>query len=206
MTAYITLALIAVTVIVSWQAWERDSLFQRLILWTPAIDRRREYDRLLTHGFIHADGMHLAFNMITLYSFGGLMEAYFSARITPVGYLLFYLSAIVVAILPTYLRHRRDARYSSLGASGAVSAVLFASVLLDPWGGIVLFFVLPVPAFVFAGLYVWYSIWMDKRGGDNINHSAHLWGALYGLLFTLLQQPALAGHFLRRLVSPGFGG
>ena len=207
MNGYITLALIAVTVLVSWQAWERPQLLDRLILWPPAIDRQRQYDRLLTHGFIHADGMHLIFNMITLYSFGQIMEGYFSARITPIGYLLFYLSAVVVAILPTFMKHRHDASYRSLGASGAVSAVLFASILLDPWNGIYMFFIpIPIPAFIFAGLYVWYSIWMDKRGGDNINHSAHLWGALYGMMFTLLQQPELAGQFLRRLVSPAFGG
>ncbi len=206
MNGYITLALVAITVLVSWQAWERPKLMDRLILWPPAIDRHKQYDRLLTHGFIHADGMHLVFNMVTLYSFGRMMEGYFGARIGPVGFLLFYLSAVVIAILPTFMRHRHDARYRSLGASGAVSAVLFASILLDPWSGIYLFFIpIPVPAFVFAGLYIWYSIWMDKRGGDNINHSAHLWGALYGVMFTLLQQPALAPHFLQRLVSPDFG-
>ncbi len=207
MTGYITLALVAITVLVSWQAWERPKLMDRLILWPPAIDRHKQYDRLLTHGFIHADGMHLVFNMVTLYSFGQAMEGYFGARIGPVGFLLFYLSAVVVAILPTFMRHRHDARYRSLGASGAVSAVLFASILLDPWSGIYLFFIpIPVPAFIFAGLYIWYSIWMEKRGGDNINHSAHLWGALYGVMFTLLQQPALAGRFVQRLVSPDSGG
>lgn len=203
----ITLALVAVTALVSWQAWERPRWFDRLILWPPAIERQQQYDRLLTHGFIHADGMHLIFNMVTLYSFGQAMERYFSDRIGPVGYLLFYLSAIVIAILPTYMRHRHDPGYRSLGASGAVSAVLFASILLDPWMGIYLFLIpIPVPAFVFAGLYIGYSVWMDKRGGDNINHSAHLWGALYGVMFTVLQQPALAGQFLSRLVSPAFGG
>jgi hypothetical protein len=116
MSGYITLALVAVTVLVSWQAWERPRLLERLILWPPAIDRQQQYDRLLTHGFIHADGMHLIFNMITLYSFGQAMERYFSARITPVGYLLFYLSAVVIAILPTFMKHRHDAGYRSLGA------------------------------------------------------------------------------------------
>jgi membrane associated rhomboid family serine protease len=207
MSGYITLALVAVTALVSWQAWERPQWFDRLILWPPAIERQQQYDRLLTHGFIHADGMHLIFNMVTLYSFGQAMERYFSDRIGPVGYLLFYLSAIVIAILPTYMRHRHDPGYRSLGASGAVSAVLFASILLDPWMGIYLFLIpIPVPAFIFAGLYIGYSVWMDKRGGDNINHSAHLWGALYGVMFTVLQQPALAGQFLSRLVSPALGG
>lgn len=207
MNGHITLALIAVTALVSWQAWERPRLFDRLILWPPAIERQQQYDRLLTHGFIHADGMHLIFNMVTLYSFGQAMERYFSDRIGPVGYLLFYLSAIVIAILPTYMQHRHDPGYRSLGASGAVSAVLFASILLDPWMGIYLFLIpIPVPAFIFAGLYIGYSVWMDKRGGDNINHSAHLWGALYGVMFTVMQQPALASQFLSRLVSPASGG
>ncbi len=206
MTSPITLALIVVTVLVSWQAWQRPRLLDRLILWPPAIQRRREYDRLLTYGFIHADGMHLAFNMITLYAFGRVMEFYLGARLGPVGYLLFYLSAVVVSILPTYLRHQRDPHYRSLGASGAVSAVLFASILLDPWSGIYLFFIpIPIPGFVYGGLYLWYTIWMDRRGGDNVNHSAHLWGALYGMLFTLLQEPALAVDFLQRLFSPRFG-
>lgn len=207
MDAPLTIALVAVTALVSWQAWTRPKLLERLILWPPAIDRDRQYERLLTHGFIHADGMHLLFNMITLYSFGGVMERYLGAVIGPAGFLPFYLSAIVVAILPTYLRHRHDARYSSLGASGGVSAVLFASIMLDPWAGILLFLIpIPIPAFVFAGLYVGYSMWMDRRGGDNINHSAHLWGALYGVIFMLAMQPELAGEFVRRLTSPGTAG
>lgn len=205
MTGYVTLALIAVTVIVSWQAWQQPRLLERLILWPPAIDRHRQYDRLLTHGFIHADWGHLLFNMITLYSFGSTMERYFDDRITSVGYLLFYLSAVVVAILPTYMRHKHDAHYRSLGASGAVSAVLFAFILLSPWSSIYVFLVpVGIPAIVYAVLYVAYSIWMDKRGGDNINHSAHLWGGLYGVMFTLLQDPGQAGRFLQRLAGPGF--
>lgn len=205
MTGYVTLALIAVTVIVSWQAWQQPRLLERLILWPPAVDRHRQYDRLLTHGFIHADWGHLLFNMITLYSFGSTMERYFADRITSVGYLLFYLSAVVVAILPTYMRHKHDAHYRSLGASGAVSAVLFAFILLSPWSSIYVFLIpVGIPAIVYAVLYVAYSIWMDKRGGDNINHSAHLWGGLYGVMFTLLQDPGQAGRFLQRLAGPGF--
>lgn len=205
MTGYVTLALIAVTVIVSWQAWQQPRLLERLILWPPAIDRQRQYDRLLTHGFIHADWGHLLFNMITLYSFGSAMERYFTDRITAIGYLLFYLSALVMAILPTYMRHKHDVHYRSLGASGAVSAVLFAFILLSPWSSIYVFLIpVGIPAIVYAVLYVAYSIWMDRRGGDNINHSAHLWGGLYGVMFTLLQDPGQAGRFLQRLAGPGF--
>lgn len=204
MTGYVTLALIAITVVVSWQAFEKPRLLGRLILWPPAVERGRQYDRLLTHGFIHADWGHLIFNMIALYSFGPAMERYFTGRITSVGYLLFYLSSVVVAILPTYARHKHDASYRSLGASGAVSAVLFAFILLDPWAGIYVFLIpVAIPAFLFAGLYLGYTIWMDRRGGDRVNHSAHLWGALYGVGFTLLLNPELAIRFVRRLTSPG---
>ena len=204
----ITFVLIAVTVLVSWQAFEKRRLYERLVLWPPGVQRFRQYDRLLTHGFVHADWMHLLFNMVTLYFFGRAVENVFSQLVGPGMFLLFYLSAIVVAILPSYLRHRRDSGYVSLGASGAVSAVLFAFVLVDPWNWIIVF-VIPVPAVVYAIAYVGYSYWMDKRGGDNINHSAHLSGAIYGLLFMLLMEPRVGLLFLERLASPrgpGFFG
>ncbi|MGN6150885.1 MAG: rhomboid family intramembrane serine protease [Lysobacteraceae bacterium] len=204
MTGYVTLALIAITVVVSWQAFEKPRLLNRWVLWPPAVDRQGQYDRLLTSGFVHADWWHLIFNMVTLYSFGPAMESHLASRITEIGYLVFYLSAVVVAILPSYVRHRQDASYRSLGASGAVSAVLFGFILLDPWAGIYLFLIpVAIPAFLFAGLYLAYTAWMDKRGGDNINHSAHLWGALYGVGFTLALNPELAVRFVRRLASPG---
>lgn len=200
----LTLILIAVTVLVTWLAFNNPRLLDRLILWPPAIDRKRQYDRLLTHGFIHADWQHLLFNMITLFFFGRFAEQVIGAMIGPVGFVLFYLSAIVIAILPTYLRHRHDAQYRSLGASGAVSAVLFAFILVNPWSLIFVFF-LPVPAILYGVFYVGYSFWMDRQGGDTTNHSAHLSGAIYGVLFMLLMEPRVAGVFLERLASPSFG-
>src|SRR5690606_30619007 len=185
----------------SWQAFNNRRLLDRLILWPPAIDRHRQYDRLVTHGFIHADGQHLLFNMVTLFFFGRAIEQVFVARIGMAGFLLFYLSAIVMAIMPTYFRHQKDAHYRSLGASGAVSAVLFSYILFAPWNLIFVFFI-PVPAIIYAVLYIGYSVWMDRRGGDNVNHSAHLWGAAYGILFTLLMAPDVWAHFLARLTAP----
>jgi len=179
-------------------------LMDRLILWPPAIQRQHQYDRLITHGFVHADLQHLLFNMITLYFFGRLIERFFAQYIGLGGFALFYLSALLVAILPTYLRHRNDARYRSLGASGAVSAVLFAFILLQPWAMIYVFF-LPVPAIVYGIIYVGYSFWMDRQGTDNVNHSAHLWGAGYGVLFSLLLEPRVAGAFLQNLLHPSLG-
>ena len=198
------LLIIVLTVAVSLWGLSDPRVIHALILWPPAIDRRKEFDRLITHGFIHADWQHLLFNMITLYFFGSQVERWFVPYIGQVGFFLFYLSAILVAILPTYLRHRHDPRYRSLGASGAVSAVLFAFILVQPWSLIFVFF-LPVPAIVYAVLYIGYSIWMDRQGTDNVNHSAHLWGAGYGVLFTLMMEPQVAGAFLERLLHPSFG-
>lgn len=202
MNLSITLGIVAVTVLVSWRAFNDRALLGRLILWPPAVARSKQYDRLLGYGFVHADWMHLAFNMITLWSFGTAVERVFSQWITPVGYVLFYLSAIVVSILPTYIAHRNDPNYRSLGASGGVSAVLFAFILFDPWSTLIIFPIpVPIPAFLFAILYVGYSIWMDRRGRDNVNHSAHLWGAAYGVLFTVLLEPRVLGHFTQTLLG-----
>lgn len=204
MAISLTLLIIAATALVSWLAFNNPKLLERLILWPPAIARKHQYDRLVTHGFIHADFQHLLFNMITLYFFGRAVEQWFVPYIGQVGFVLFYLSAIVVAILPTYLKHRNDANYRSLGASGAVSAVLFTFILVQPWS-LIIVFVLPVPAIVYGVLYVGYSIWMDRQGRDNVNHSAHLWGAGYGILFTLMMEPRVGPAFLESLMHPSFG-
>ncbi len=201
----VTFALIAITCLVSWMAFNNRKLADRLILWPPAIDKHKQYDRLLSYGFIHADFMHLLFNMLTLYFFGRQIELLMTGLVGVWVYPLFYLSALVISILPTYLKNQHNPNYLSLGASGAVSAVLFAFILIAPWQLIFVFFI-PLPAIVFAVLYVGYSIWMDKRGGDRINHSAHLAGAAYGVMFLLIMRPEVLQHFLRALQNPSFGG
>ena len=198
-----TLLLIGVTVALSWYCFERPRLLDRMLLWPPAIERQHQYDRFVTHGFVHADWQHLLFNMITLYFFGREVERLFMPYIGSIGFVLFYVSAIVVAMLPTYLRHRHDPNYRSLGASGAVSAVLFVFILVAPWSLIFVFF-LPVPAILYAVMYVGYSIWADRNAHDNINHSAHLAGAAYGVLFTVAMEPGVLASFLSRLLSPSF--
>ena len=196
----VTLLLIAVTCAVSIPAFSNRKLLSDMLFWPPAIGRG-QWHRFVTHGFVHADGAHLLFNMVTLYFFGRAMEPFFTRYIGAPGYALFYVSAIVVAMLPSWLRHVRDPDYRSLGASGAVSAVLFAYILLAPWSLLFVFFV-PLPAIVFAALYVGYSVYASRRGADGINHSAHLWGGGYGVLFALVMEPGLAGHFLRTIASP----
>ena len=196
-----TIGIIVVTGLVSWLAFSNEKLLQRLLLWPPAVTRGRQFHRFLTYGFVHGDFMHLAFNMITLYFFGRLMEGFYGDYLGPLGFVGFYLSALVVSALPSYLRHRNDPEYATLGASGAVSAVLFAFILLQPWQ-IIYVYVIPVPAIIYAVLYVGYSIYAERRQADHINHSAHLAGAAYGVLFTVLMEPRVLGHFWQTLLSP----
>jgi len=200
----INLVLIAITVAISWMAFNNRKLADRLILWPPAISRNKQYDRLVTYGFLHADIGHLAFNMITLFFFGGQIERAMGQLTGSVlTYPLFYLAALVVSILPSYIKNQKNPQYLSLGASGAVSAVLFAFILLSPWSIIFVLFI-PAPAIIYAVFYVGYSIWMDRRGGDRINHSAHLAGAAFGVMFMLFMDNRLIGHFLAELSNPRF--
>lgn len=194
-----TVTLILITVAISLLAFNNNNVMNRLIFWPPAM-QRGQYDRFITHGFVHADGTHLLFNMITLYFFGNVIEYFYRQYLYDLGFVLFYLGGLIVAILPSYLKHKDNPNWASLGASGSVSAVLFAYILFQPWNLIFVFFI-PVPAIIFAVLYVAYSIWSGKRGNSNINHSAHLWGAAYGVIVTLLVEPQVLGHFLSKLTQ-----
>ena len=201
----VTLLLIAATSVVSWLGFGDRRIIDRMILWPPAVSRGRQYWRLVSYGFVHADMAHLLFNMVTLFFFGRLIEQVM-LRLTGtlLTFPLFYLGALLVSILPSYLKHQRDPQYLSLGASGAVSAVLFAYILLAPWSLIFVFFI-PAPAVLYAVFYVGYSLWMDRRGGDHVNHSAHLAGAAFGVMFMLAMEPRLLQVFLHELLNPRLG-
>ncbi len=195
-----TLIIIAITCAVSFFAFNDSTLMRRLILWPPAVERQKEYYRLITYGLIHADGQHLLFNMMTLFFFGQNMERIFLYELGPLGFAIFYVGGLVVSILPTFLKNRNNSNYHSLGASGAVSAVLFAFILINPWAKIIVF-VVPMPAILYAVLYIVYSVYMDRRGVGNINHSAHLWGAAYGVIFTSIMEPRVLPHFFGVLTN-----
>lgn len=189
----INLVLVIITVLVSLGGFSSKRVLDDLIFYPPAITQRGQWYRFFSCGLIHADVAHLLFNMLALYLFGEKVEETFIGLFGPNGrwlYLGMYLSALLMSLLPTYLRHRDDDHYRSLGASGAVSAVVFAYIVFYPMSKIG-FFILPpiIPGFIFGPLYLLLSAWLDKRGTDNINHSAHIWGALYGLLFVSVACP-----------------
>lgn len=214
----LTLIIIIMTVIISIQAFSRGDMRSKLLFHPASIQNRGEYYRFLSNGFIHADYMHLFVNMFVLWQFGQFIEALFITGLYVNGqaiyplfdavsgrivYLLFYLSAIVASSIPMYLRNRDNYGYAALGASGATSAVVFGAILLEPW---MWFLFPPLPAILFAVGYIWYSSYMDKRGGDNIGHNQHLWGAIYGLVFIViciaLRQPELLSFIGEQLMSP----
>ncbi|HYK46799.1 MAG TPA: rhomboid family intramembrane serine protease [Parafilimonas sp.] len=195
----ITVIIVIITAIISFMAFSNQELLNKLIFYPPAISREKQWYRFFSNGLIHADIGHLAFNMISLYMFGGLVEDAFLQIFGDSGkllYLVMYISALAVCLIPTYMSHKDDHYYRSLGASGAVSAVVFAGVFLFPEQKIGLFFIPPIiPGFIFGPLYLVLTAYLAKRGGGGINHSAHLWGALYGIAFLILMCVALRTDF-----------
>ncbi|HRE52084.1 MAG TPA: rhomboid family intramembrane serine protease [Flavitalea sp.] len=186
----ITLIIVILTAVISFTAFRNEKVLNDMIFYPPAITHNKQYYRFFTCGFIHADIAHLAFNMISLYLFGEFVEQRFIDIFGNTGKLLYialYLSALAVSLFPTYLKNRNNAYYRSLGASGAVSAVVFAGLMIAPYIKVGFFFIPPIiPGFVFGPLYLLISAYLDKKGGGNINHSAHLWGALYGVAFLII--------------------
>lgn len=202
----ITLVIIAVTCIVSIIAFSKREMMNGMLFNAYLVYNHRKFYRLFSHGLIHGSWGHLFFNMLTLFFFGTNTELWFQEAwgktMGAVLYVLMYVSAIAVSSLADLKKYRNEPRYNALGASGAVSAVLFASVLFDPMMGIYIYLIpIPIPGFVFAPLYLLYCWWMAKRNKDNIGHSAHFWGAVYGFVFPIICMPSLVNHFLSHFIK-----
>ena len=185
----ITLIIIIATSIVSFIAFSNHNLMEQFIFYPPAV-RRGQFYRFFSCGLIHADWGHLIFNMISLYLFGELVEMKFVEAFGRMGklvYLGMYVFGLAASIIPTYINNKNNYHYRSLGASGAVSAVIFAGIVFFPLLPLGLFFIpVYVAGFVFGIIYLLVSGWLDKRGDSNINHSAHIFGALFGIGFTII--------------------
>jgi membrane associated rhomboid family serine protease len=198
----ITYILIGITVLISMYAFNQPELMRRFILNPYIVKSRGEYYRFVTSGFLHKDHMHLLFNMITLYFFGRIIESVFQAIFGDSGaiyYIALYILAIIASDVPSYFKYRHTPGYSSLGASGGVAAIVFAFILFLPLEKINLYLFIPIPGFILGGLYLMYSYYQGKRAADNINHDAHLYGALFGLVFCVLMYPASVQNFIDQL-------
>lgn len=201
----ITFILILLIVLVSIQA-QRDSGLKYRLIYSPVIIRNRnEYYRFLTSGFIHADFLHLFFNMWALYIFGGPVEEYLVSFYGPSGkvyFILLFLSGVILANLPDYWLKRYQSNYLSLGASGGVSSVVFASILLSPLTKLIIFPIpIPMPAWIFAILYTAYSVYMERRQMDHVNHLAHIIGGVWGILFMTGLEPGIIVSFVQQIMS-----
>lgn len=199
----ITLIIIIVTGLVSIMAFSNDKLMRSWQFNPYTVHKAREWHRFFTHGLLHADYIHLAVNMFVLYMFGRVVEQQFAVlfggMMGAVYFLLLYVGAIFSSVIPTFEKHKEDAWYNGVGASGGVSALLFAYVLFQPMSSICLYGVLCLPGIIWAVVYVFYSYYMGRRGNDNVNHDAHLFGALFGFGFTIILKPALFMHFINQI-------
>lgn len=198
----ITIIIIIITVLISLVAFNNTDIFQKTLMNPFMVVRKGQYWRMITSGFIHGSYIHLGFNMFTFYFFGGLVEQVFAELMPGIWWLvfiLFYLSAIVISDLPTLFKQKDNLSYNSLGASGAVSAMVFVSILYFPLNKIYLFAVIGIPGFILGILYILYSYFQGKNMSDNINHDAHLYGAIYGLVFGILLYPPSVGNFFRQI-------
>ena len=200
--APVTLALLVVNVLVSLYALSNPQVIDRLS-FRPRRVLEGEWYRLISGGFVHAGIAHLAFNMITLYFFGPQLEA---GVFGPLGFLLLYFGSELAAHALTLAAHHDNPHYAAVGASGAVSGVIFGFCLFRPFSMLYIFFAIPMPAIVFAVVYVVGSIWAMRQAGEGrggmtggIAHEAHLGGAIGGLLLTVLLEPRAIGIFLQQI-------
>jgi len=198
----LTYWIIGITVLISWYSFDKPQILNRLLLNPYAVSANKEYYRLVTSGFVHANFPHLLWNMFSFYFFGRVIEFYFDYLFGPWGAILFitlYILAIIISDLPSVFKHKNDPRYNSLGASGGVSAIIFASILFQPLQNICLYGILCFPGFIFGLAYLIGSYYYGKRAKDNINHAAHIYGALVGLIFCIIVYPRVLIVFFEQI-------
>jgi membrane associated rhomboid family serine protease len=203
MTISITLYIIIVTSLISFWGFSNELVIDRLIFYPPAVTENKEWYRFFTCGLIHRDVPHLIFNMYALFLFGQgqqktgteyMFQYVFDSKGKAL-YLIMYVLALAVCLIPTFFNNKTNRNYRSLGASGAVSAVVFAYITMNPLQGVGLIFI-PVfmPGFLFGAIYLVISYFLSKRKGSTINHSAHIWGALFGVIFVLAMAPLFSSE------------
>jgi membrane associated rhomboid family serine protease len=200
----LSLIIVILTTVTSLIAFQNEEI-QRKLLFSPFhVHHNSEYYRFLSGGFIHANYIHLIINMIVLWSFGGVVEQYYSQVFPDLGrvyFIVLYVLGIVLSDIPTYFKNKDNVRFASLGASGAVSAVVFASILFNPWAKIYIWGLIGIPGILLGVAYLVYSVIKSKQGTDLVNHDAHFWGAMFGVVFTIILKPDVAFHFIDQLTK-----
>lgn len=186
----VTFSIIGITAIISIAAFSNYTMMDKFI-FRPTEVKRGQWYRFFTYGVLHADYTHLIFNMFTLYFFGGDIERAFKTtfgqQTGTIYFLVLYITALPVSILPTYLKQKDNDNYRSLGASGAVSAIIFAYILINPMNYMgVMFIPIWLPAFIFGIVFLFISVYLDKKQSKGINHSAHITGGIYGVVFMII--------------------
>lgn len=199
----LTTILIGITAITSILGFNRYEILDRWMFMPYRIKHRSQWDRFILSGFIHKDYIHLLFNMFTFYFFGGVVEMFlrytFGVFVGGALFVVFYLLGIIIADIPTYSKHQDDSQYRALGASGGTSATVFASIIILPLADICLFAIICLPGFILGVLFLIYSYVKGKNGADNINHDAHLYGAIFGIIFILILSPSSAWTFVDQI-------
>jgi membrane associated rhomboid family serine protease len=198
-----TYGIILLTVAASIICFNNEELFNRLKFNAFDVKHSNQWYRFFSYGFLHSGWIHLLINMAVFYSFGALVEqafkVYFKEKYI-LYFILLYLGGLLLSIIPAFGRHKNDVFYNAVGASGAVSSVIFASIIIFPKAPISFFFIpVEIPAWIFGGLYILYEFYMSQNAKDNIGHDAHFWGAVYGVIFTIALKPALAAEFLKQI-------
>ncbi len=201
----INILIIIITAISSVMAFNNATMFHNMKFNAYVIRQNRQWYRFFTYALLHADWMHLFVNMFVLWSFGRIVEMMFAQYFGPMAtvyFLLLYVGGVVFSTLPSYAKHKNHDWYNAVGASGAVSAILFASIIMYPQGSVMfIFFPVPIPSWIFGILYLVYSAYMAKKGTDNVGHDAHFWGAVFGLVFTIVLNPAFVVEFFHYLLG-----
>lgn len=195
--------LFAINLLSSFLAFQNPEMMQRWMLNPYSFVHHKRYHTIITSGFIHGDWTHLLFNMFAFYFFAFPLEEYMVAISGLYGHVIFlfiYLASMVLADISSILKHKDNPGYNSLGASGAIAAVMFSFILFEPGSKLMmLFFPVPIPAPIFAVLYMIYSVYAGRKNYDNVNHEAHLYGAVAGVILTVIFFPGIVPYFLEQL-------
>ena len=201
-----TLVIIIITGIISYKGFSDRAFFEKYKHYPVAEAQNKEWYRMLTSGFLHADWGHLIVNVYVLMMFGNTVEAYFGLIFGKIPglilYVVMYVTCIIAADLPSYFKHKDNPSYGAIGASGAVSGVVFVSILFTPMSGIgIIFIPVYIPAFIFGIIYLIYTSWAARKGQGRIGHDAHFYGAMYGMLFVIVFHPKVVSNFIQQIAA-----